>query len=403
MAQAPDSTLCLINFEKGIYDITGQATVSNKGVTLSTDQIKFNSNSGYFNYSNGNYVLITLPSEAKTVSIWFYPTGSNTSGWYPTIWSSQASSAAGGTYTHVDDGAYGTYPIYRVNEATSSAGNNGSAGSTIISRNTWHHYAYCNAGNGTHYFFLDGTLQATVTQSNPNALTIMALGGLMSSSSAMTSGCYFSGYIGEVLILSECLYTSDFSVPTESYTWSNEVEVPLTIESSSNYGNYSGTIANITDGDTSTYWWTNSAQSQSQYVMFEFSKPVIFNGLTAQTLNNTGDCISSGTVLQTSSDGADWNTVGNFSGEATCTFSDLNIENVKYVRIYVETASSNWLCVNEITLDYTEPPSQVFYLKSNGAWLDVTQVYKKENGIWVLQADLTNVCDENIKYVKGIT
>lgn len=366
MAYAPDTTLCLIDFKQGIYDITGQSTVSNHGCSLTSDQYKYNSSSAYFNYNESDNILITLPSEAKTISLWFYPTGSNTSGWYPTIWSSQSNSDAGGTYTHVDDGGYGTNPIYRANANNSSA-NNGTSGSSAITRNTWHHYAYCTNGNGSHYFFLDGTLQATVTQSSPNELTILGLGGLLKSTNSFVSGCYYSGYIGEVLITSDCLYTSDFEVPSEMYEWENYVSPPLTIESETNYGTYYGSIANITDGDESTYWWTNQAQEQSQFMLFTFSKPVIFNGLTAITLNNTGDCITSGTVLQTSEDGTSWNTVGNFSGEAECTFSNLGINNVSYVRIYVETSSNKWLCVNEIMLDYEEIVNQYLYMKQSGS------------------------------------
>ena len=217
--------------------------------------------------------------------------------------------------------------------------------------------------------------------------------------SNMISGCYFTGYIDEILICSDILYTSDFTPPTEAYTVENEVDTPVEIEASSNYGTYAGNIMNLTDGDTSTYWWTDSAQSASQFVAFTFSKPIIFNGLTAQTLNNTGDCISSGTVLQASTDGSTWTTVGNFTGEAECTFSDLNEKNVVAVRIYVETASNKWLCVNEITLDYIEQTDQL-YLKVNDAWIAVNTVYQKTNGAWIVKNDLSTLFNENLKYVK---
>lgn len=396
MAYAPDTTLCLINFKNGIYDITGKSTVQNNGANLSSDQYKYNSSSAYFNYTEGNNVLITLPSEAKTVSLWFYATGSNTSGWYPTIWSSQSSSDAGGTYTHIDDGSYGTYPVYRVNNSGSSY-NNGTYGPTIISRNAWHHYAYCNQGDGTHKFFLDGVLQVTVTQSSPNELTVLSLGSLLKSSNSYVSGCYYSGYIGEVLITSDCLYSDDFSVPTEAWEYENAISPPLTIDFETNYGTYYGSIANVTDGNQSTYWWTNQAQSQSQFILFTFSKPVLFNGLTAITANNTGDCISSGTILQTSEDGNTWNNVGYFTGQPECVFSDLNISNVSYVRIYVETTSNKWLCVNEITLDYVDVNG--VYIKSSGSWQLATAIYKKIDGTWVEQNDLDGIFDDNMNYI----
>lgn len=115
-------------------------------------------------------------------------------------------------------------------------------------------------------------------------------------------------------------------------------------------------------------------------------------------MNNTGDSISSGTVLQVSIDGSEWTTIGQFTGNATCTFADLNQKNVIAVRIYVETASNKWLCVNEITLDYIEETDQL-YLRANGIWVAVNAVYKKVNGAWVLQDDLESLFDTNKKYV----
>ena len=397
MAQAPSSTICLINFDKGIYDLTGNTTIANSATTRSETKTKFGNYSAYFTADNSAYLSLQLPSEAKTISFWFYCTSSNMSGSYPTLFSSQSYGDAGGTYVHIDDGSYSSYPVYRSN-SSNSLSNNGTYGSTLISRNEWHHFAYSTDGSN-HYYFLDGILQATVIQSSPNTLTKLFFGGLMGSSS-MIYGCYYTGYIDEILICSETLYTSDFTPPTEAYSVDNEADVPIEIEASSNYGTYAGNIANLTDGNTSTYWWTNSAQSESQFVAFTFTKPVIFNGLTALTLNNTGDCISSGTVLQVSTDGSSWKTVGNFTGQAECTFSDLNEKNVIAVRIYVERTSNKWLYVNEITLDYTQQTGQL-YLKNGNAWVAVNTVYKKINGIWTAQDNLSLLFNENITYVKA--
>lgn len=43
----------------------------------------------------------------------------------------------------------------------------------------------------------------------------------------------------------------------------------------------------------------------------------------------------------------------------------------------------------------------VISFKDNGAWVAATKVYKKVNGSWVLQGDLTSVFDPNTNYVKG--
>lgn len=363
MAIAPDSTICLINFDTDdLVDVTGHSTVVNNGVTINTSYKKFGNSSGYFNKSSSNALSIALSTSGpKTVSFWFYAVGSNTSGWYPTVWSTNSPANYGGIYTHIDDGSYSTYPVYRANSASGNV-NNGTYGSTVITRNTWHHFAYCSNAT-SNYFFLDGVLQATVTQSNPITITDVYLGGLMGSSS-LVSGCYFNGYIDDVLICTECLWTSDFDVPTEAWEWSDTT--PITVSVSSNYSTYSGSISNIKDGDTSTYWWTSVAQSSGKYILFTFNRPVTFNGLTAVTLNNISDCLKSGNVLQVSSDGSDYTTVGTFTGQTTCTFSNINQTNVKYVRIYVTSSSINWLCINEITLDYTEPVTEIIPVISVG-------------------------------------
>lgn len=56
----------------------------------------------------------------------------------------------------------------------------------------------------------------------------------------------------------------------------------------------------------------------------------------------------------------------------------------------------------EITIEYESGGStQTLKIKSNGNWEDVSKVYKKENGSWAEQADLSEVFDENANYVNG--
>ena len=45
--------------------------------------------------------------------------------------------------------------------------------------------------------------------------------------------------------------------------------------------------------------------------------------------------------------------------------------------------------------------SDTMYFKNNGNWVAATAVYKKINGSWALQTDLTTVFDPNVNYVKG--
>ena len=43
----------------------------------------------------------------------------------------------------------------------------------------------------------------------------------------------------------------------------------------------------------------------------------------------------------------------------------------------------------------------IIYIKESGNWNQYSAVYKKENGVWVIQSDLGSIFDININYVKG--
>lgn len=206
--------ICLYTFDSDIKDELNLTTFTNSGGSVSSAQTKFN-NSLYLNGSS--YLAIALDqtySDNTTIEFWFYTTKSNTSGSYPTLFSTNTSNASGGTYVHVDDGSYSTYPVYRCN--TTSSGNIGSYGSTAITRSVWHHLAYCRSGS-SHYYFLDGNLEATVTQASANDIETIYIGGLWTGS-GLNSGCYFTGYIDELLVSNTCKWTSSFTVPTSAYT-----------------------------------------------------------------------------------------------------------------------------------------------------------------------------------------
>lgn len=46
-------------------------------------------------------------------------------------------------------------------------------------------------------------------------------------------------------------------------------------------------------------------------------------------------------------------------------------------------------------------PTNILYMKTNGAWVEVLAAYKKVNGSWVQQSDLTTVFDSTKHYVRG--
>ena len=185
--------------------------------------------------------------------------------------------------------------------------------------------------------------------------------------------------------------------------------VPLpTYTVSTNYGTYSTyALSNAYDGDDSTYFWSNQAQASGKYILITFSDFVNLSSFSTYSSNST-DYPRSCNVLQVSADNSSWTDIGTFSDSQTTTFSSItNANNIKYVRIYANSTISNWLVLNEITMNYeaagvgeeyysytipsvdadatvviifAEPPAH--YVKVDGDWKKVLTIYKKINGVW---------------------
>ena len=177
---------------------------------------------------------------------------------------------------------------------------------------------------------------------------------------------------------------------------------------STNYGTYSTyALSNAYDGNDSTYFWSSEAQASGKYILITFSDFVNLSSFSTYSSNST-DYLHSCNVLQVSADNSSWTDIGTFSDSQTTTFSSItNANNIKYVRIYANSTISNWLVLNEITMNYeaagvgeeyysytipsvdadatvviifAEPPAH--YVKVDGDWKKVLTIYKKINGVW---------------------
>ena len=54
-----------------------------------------------------------------------------------------------------------------------------------------------------------------------------------------------------------------------------------------------------------------------------------------------------------------------------------------------------------ITYSYEAPPENILYIKNNNNWQMISKAYKKTNGIWVEETDLTQVFNSNNSYIRG--
>ena len=174
---------------------------------------------------------------------------------------------------------------------------------------------------------------------------------------------------------------------------------------STNYGTYNNYAITNVNGDDSTYFWSNEAQSVGKYILFTFNKFINLTEVTTYSSNST-DYPRSVNKLQVSSDSTNWVDVGTFQNSQTSTFTGINATKIKYVRIYCDTGgTSNWLVLNSVTFTYTVPVIEEGYsytlsnidgdktveitfintnrilLKVNGEYKEGT-AYKKTSGRW---------------------
>lgn len=131
-------------------------------------------------------------------------------------------------------------------------------------------------------------------------------------------------------------------------------------------GKYSGTYQLSIDSSASSMSLSTSYQTSSS------------NGVATSLINNT----------YTSSNFPSLSVTITTTGKRSSTKDD-NYQ-IRITQIYLE-------------LEYEEiiEDNSIIYIKESGNWNKYSTVYKKENGVWVIQSDLGSIFDTNINYVKG--
>jgi hypothetical protein len=209
-AQRPTAnTIFYLESIPAVVDYSGRTTFETTGsnmvrpLAITSANLATFTNSEFFRQSNGDY--LNVPNNAVlqfstgdfTVEGWLYAVsvggaqrgivgkGTNTTGWELRI---------GGA---VNGGLDATI--------TSSAITN----STVVTQNTWHHFAFTRSGTSVKVF-LDGVTVGSGTFSdNLNQTDVMRIGDTRSP------GASFDGYISNLrLIKGTALYTADFNRPT---------------------------------------------------------------------------------------------------------------------------------------------------------------------------------------------
>ena len=158
------------------------------------------------------------------------------------------------------------------------------------------------------------------------------------------------------------------------------VELSTTFTTSSS----GGSLNNIMDGSTSTYWQTSSRSSSgTKYILFTLSEAVTLTSFECYSTSSSYKPSTTET-LQVSSDGSSWTNAGTFASQTTNTFTG-TWANVKYIRIY--STRSSRLYINEITLGYTATMVWNYtfenaYQKTSSGWTEMDTLDALKSDAW---------------------
>ena len=117
-------------------------------------------------------------------------------------------------------------------------------------------------------------------------------------------------------------------------------------------GTYSSYVpANMTDGDLSTFYWSDRAPNPGDYVGVDLgsNQPISGVDITMSKPTSPNDYIHQG-VLEYSADGSSWTTVSTVLNQPHVTASLPSGTTARYVRLRATTTESNWVVVDEFSV-----------------------------------------------------
>ena len=197
---------------------------------------------------------------------------------------------------------------------------------------------------------------------------------------------YSSGDVGYAMISeSSADDDSTYIYQTVSSTSSASVTSSFTLGGTMPSGSFKITGATLYVRGRSSANYTYSGTYQ---LSIDSSASSMSLSTSYQTSSNTGVATSLINNIYTSSNFPSLSVTITTAGKKSSTKND-NFQ-IRVTQIYLE-------------LEYEEiiEDNSIIYIKESGNWNRYSTVYKKENGVWVIQSDLGTVFDANINYVKG--
>lgn len=194
------------------------------------------------------------------------------------------------------------------------------------------------------------------------------------------------------LLLSESSADGDSTYISQSISGTSSASVSSTVVMGSIFDsiNYNVTACRLyfsarrTASNTSSASVTFKVNNSGNYTVSANSLSdsyTVYNSSNTDLVNAINQALNSGSVPSVS---ATITTKGNKSSS-----KDSNSE-IRVTQVYLE-----------IDYESASRPTTAIFIKENGTWKQYGQVYKKVNGVWVEQQNLSSLFSTNTNYVKG--
>lgn len=103
--------------------------------------------------------------------------------------------------------------------------------------------------------------------------------------------------------------------------------------------------SNLIDGNASTFYWSNGAQTAGAYAQVDLGAAIPFD---AVRLTSTGNDACTNADILVSADGASWTKVGSYTGTTTPQVFENTLGSVRYIKVVITTDSNKWWQLAEI-------------------------------------------------------
>ena len=124
---------------------------------------------------------------------------------------------------------------------------------------------------------------------------------------------------------------------------------------------------NLIDGNSSTYFWSDREQAVGQYVQVDLGKAIPFNTIQLTSPSDVGKDYCEDADVLVSADGSNWKNIGSYTGTTSPqNFSNNKLPKVRYIRVQITKAKTNWWKLAEIAWGNTSGDGQFTRMDSQG-------------------------------------